>query len=85
MLSCTAWFKDVYLLAEGQDFTWFLEAALAALRIRLPLARLHVHVQELAAAEHGDLRLRHLRARSIHFSQSQSLQSTGRKDGERAV
>lgn len=33
-----------YLLTVGQDFAGLFEAALAALRIRLPLASLYIHV-----------------------------------------
>lgn len=68
-----------YLLTVGQDLAGLFEAVFAALRIRLPLTSLWVHVQELAATEHGNLWLRHLGAWPVHLSHGQSL---GRKGGE---
>lgn len=50
------------------------EAALAALRIWLPLASLEIHVEHLKAAEHGDLWLSQLGIWSIHLGHGESLQ-----------
>lgn len=58
------------------------EAALAALRIWLPLASLEIHVEHLKAAEHGDLWLGQLRLWSIHHGHGESLQH-GQDDGNR--
>lgn len=74
---------QAYLLTVGQDLTGLFEAVLATLRIRLPLACLWVHVQELAATEHGNLWLRHLGAWPIHLSHGQSLGRKGGEEGER--
>jgi hypothetical protein len=63
-----------YLLAVGQDLVGLCEAALAALRVRLPLASLRVHVQQLTPTEHGNLRLGHQGPRSIHLSHGQGLE-----------
>lgn len=49
------------------------EAALAALRVWLPLASLEIHMEHLTAAEHGDLWLRQLGIWSI-LGHGQSLQ-----------
>lgn len=50
------------------------EATLAALRIRLPLASLEIHVEHLTATEHSDLWLSHLRIWSIYLGHGESLQ-----------
>lgn len=51
------------------------EAALAAPKIRLPLASLEIHVKHLTAAEHGDLWLGQLGIWSVHLGHGQSLQA----------
>lgn len=64
------------------------EAALAALRIRFPLAGLCVHVQELTATEHGNLRLGHLGDWPVHLGHGQSLESKrggGKTDEEELI
>lgn len=58
------------------------EAALAALRIWLPLASLEIHVEHLTAAEHGDLWLGQLGIWSIYLGHGESLQR-GRDGGKR--
>lgn len=77
--------SEPYLLTVGQDFARLFEAVLAALRIRLPLASLWVHVKELAATEHGNLRLYHLGARPVHLRHGQSLgrNREGREERDR--
>lgn len=73
--------SDSYLLTVGLDSAGLLEAALAALRIRFPLAGLCVHVQELTATEHGNLWLCHLGAWPVHLSHGQSLESKRERGG----
>lgn len=58
------------------------EAALAAPKIRLPLASLEIHVKHLTAAEHGDLWLGQLGIWSVHLGHGQSLQH-GQDGGQR--
>lgn len=70
-----------YLLTVGQDFAGLFEAALAALRIRLPLASMYIHVKQLTATEHSNLWFSHLGAWPVHFGHGQSLEREG-KGGE---
>lgn len=58
---------SAYLLTVGQELTALCEAALAALRVWLPLSSLYVHVKEDTATVHGNLRLGLSRNRSIHL------------------
>lgn len=58
------------------------EAALAALRIRRPLASLEIHVEQLTATEHGDLWLSQLGIWSVYLGHGESLQH-GQDGGER--
>lgn len=77
-----------YLLTVGQDFIGVFEAALAALRIRLPPASLEIHVEHLTAAEHGDLWFGQLRIWSIYLGHGESLQhgqDGGKRDTKRQV